>query len=81
MVRSKSLILVFINIQQMLLLLVLVFMLSNRRKIVAITMQLKQMGKESLKKNSGLNGIPTHGLCEAGALHFFFGGGGGGGAN
>ena len=32
-------------------------------------MQLKQLRKESLKKNSGLNGIQTHGdICDAGAV-------------
>ena len=31
-------------------------------------MQLKQLRKESLKKNSGLNGIQTHDLCDAGAV-------------
>ena len=30
--------------------------------------QLKQLRKESLKKNSGLNGIRTHDLCNAGAV-------------
>ena len=33
---------------------------QNRRKILAVTTQLKQLRKESLKKNSGLNGIRTH---------------------
>ena len=31
-------------------------------------MQLKQLRKESLKKNSGLNGIWTQDLCDAGAV-------------
>ena len=36
---------------------------SNRRKILAVVTQLKQLRKESLKKkNSGLNGIRTHDL-------------------
>ena len=30
--------------------------------------QLKQLRKESLKKNSGLNGNRTHDLCDAGAV-------------
>ena len=30
-------------------------------------MQLKQLRKLSLKKNSGLNGIRTHDLCDTGA--------------
>ena len=30
--------------------------------------QLKQLRKESLKKNSGLNGIRTHDLCDTGAV-------------
>ena len=38
--------------------------------IIAVTVytQLKQFRKESLKKNSGLNGIRTHDLCDTGAV-------------
>ena len=39
-----------------------------RRKILAIISKLKQLQKESLKKNLGLNGIRTHDLCDAGAV-------------
>ena len=43
---------------------------SNRRKILAVTTQLKQLRKESLKKKKkfGSNGIRTHDLCDAGAV-------------
>ena len=39
----------------------------NRRKILTVSTQLKQLRKESLKKNSGLKGIRTHDLCGAAA--------------
>ena len=41
---------------------------SNRRKILTVSTQLKQLRKESQKKNSGLNGIRTHDLCDASAV-------------
>ena len=41
---------------------------SNGRKILAVSTQLMQLRKESLKKNSGLNLIRTHDLCDAGAV-------------
>ena len=41
--------------------------ISNRRKILAISTQLKQLREESLK-NPGLNGIQTHDLCDVGAV-------------
>ena len=44
---------------------------SNRRKILAVTTQLKQLRKERVKKiyiYSGLNGIRTHDLCDGGAV-------------
>ena len=41
---------------------------SNGRKILAVSTQLVQLRKESLKKNSGLNLIRTHDLCDAGAV-------------
>ena len=37
----------------------------NRRKILVVSTKLKQLWKENLKKKSGLNGIETHGLCDA----------------
>ena len=42
----------------------------NRRKvkILAVSMQLKQLQKKKPEKNSGLNGIQTHDLCDAGAV-------------
>ena len=36
--------------------------------IIAVSSQLKQLRKESHEKNSGLNGIRTHDLCDAGAV-------------
>ena len=42
--------------------------LSNRRKILAVTTQIKQLRKESVKKSSGLNGIRTHDLCDVDAV-------------
>ena len=39
----------------------------NRGKI-AVSTQLKQLQKESLKKDSGLNGIRTHDLCDPGSV-------------
>ena len=44
---------------------------SNRRKILAVTTQLKQLRKESLKKiQAYLNGIRTHDLCDACAVFY-----------
>ena len=43
-------------------------MFSNGRKILAVTTQLKQVAKRKPEKNSGLNGIRTHDLCDAGAV-------------
>ena len=37
----------------------------NRRKILAVSTQLKQLWKESLKKKSGLSGIGNHDFCNA----------------
>ena len=37
---------------------------QKRRKILAITTQLKQLRKESPKQFSGLNGIRTHDIRE-----------------
>ena len=41
---------------------------SNRRKILAVSTQLKQLRKEMPEKKSGLNGIRTNDLCDAGAV-------------